>query len=167
MEKSFLSPVEGRKECGISELEWVWLEITIWVWSWHHYLLLNYAPSLIFSHPFFFLMIRANNVSQLNLPVRNFCPILFFFFFFWLPQFKTEKQLPFGCEGSSFWIHLCPGQALAFWVLGLTKSLDATHSGREGSHRFVVIRYPIGNIYEVFIFTYFFFWLQKIWLSLA
>ena len=110
-----------------------WLEITSWVWSWHHYLLLNYAPSLIFSHPFFFS---------------------------WLPQFKTEKQLPFGCEDSSFWVHLCPGQALVFQVLGLTKSLDAAHSGREGSHRLLVIRYPIGNIYEVFVFTYFSFWLQ-------
>ena len=34
----------------------------------------------IFSSIFFFLMKKANNVSQLNLPVCNFCPILFFFF---------------------------------------------------------------------------------------
>ena len=130
-----------------------WLEITSWVWSWHHYLLLNYAPSLIFSHPFFFfkwkkLIMSASWICQF------LTSALYYFFFSWLPQFKTEKQLPFGCEDSSFWVHLCPGQALVFQVLGLTKSLDAAHSGREGSHRLLVIRYPIGNIYEVFVFTY-------------
>lgn len=60
--------------------------------------------------------------------------------------------MPLGYKTVAVQGHLCPGQALVLWILGLARFLGSAYSGRESPHR-LVIRNLIGNAFvkELFL----------------